>query len=555
MAAPSSAGAASGSPGRRRSERWAPLLLLFGLAGALLVPLLGRQGLSDPGESSLAQSAREMRERGDWLVPTLYGEPAAERPPVMCWVVAGSFALFGESEMAARIPSVLAALALLAVVWRLALRLGAGRLGGWTAAVILASSLQFVLIGRSADPDVPFTLCFTAGIVCLLEALRRPARGAWGPAGAALLGVSVLFLGTAGFVLVAAVAVPCVLLVARGRVTSLRPLLSCATFLAVVLPWYVTVAARDPSLASRWLAPGRVLDAARYGAGAAPASPFAFGSMLLVGFLPWSLFLPGALARSAARFPQGLPDARLRVVPAIWLLAMLALFTLAAGRFSSSILPALPAAAILAAEPISSWLEQGAGERRLKGMGALLLLVILMGGMVFFSTSRDNFGAIPFSFKAALLPICFAGLLGSLFTLSSLLLRRPRLAFLLLAGGCAILDFTLLAYGFPTLEPWRSSRPAAYAVKPMIGPGDRVVVYRRFPPGFAYYLDRIPERVSGEEALQRILALPQRAFCLMERDLFEQMRTRRPFPPLFLLSRSGGVVVVSNRSPAADAAR
>ncbi len=554
MAAPSNAGA-SGPPGGRRSARWAPYLLLFGLAGALLVPLLGRQGLSDPGESSLAQSAREMRERGDWLVTTLYGEPTAERPPLMCWVVAGSFALFGESETAARIPSVLAALALLAVVWRLALRLGAGRLGGWTAAVILASSLQFVLIGRSADPEVPFTLCFTAGILCLLEALQRPARGAWGPAGAALLGVSVLFQGTAGFALVAAVAAPCVLLAARGRLATLRPVTSCATFLAVVLPWYLAVAARDPALASRWLAPGSVLDAARYGAGAAPASPFVFGSMLLVGFLPWSLFLPGALARSADQLRKGLPDGRLRIVPALWLLAMLALFTLAAHRFSSSILPALPAAAILAAEPISSWLEHGAEERRLKGMGALLFLVILTGGMVFFSMSRDSFGTIPFSFKAALMPICFAGLLGSLFTLSSLLLRRPRLAFLLLAGGCAILDFALLAYGFPTLEPWRSSRAAAYAVKPMIGPEDRVVLYRRFPPGFAYYLERIPERVSGEEALQRILALPQRAFCLMERDLFEQMRTRRPSPPLFLLSRSGAQVVVSNRSPAGDAAR
>lgn len=543
------------SPLRRPAfPRLAPLLLLLGLAGGLLVPLLGRQGLSDPVESSLAQSVREMREHGDWLVPSLYGEPAAERPPLMCWVLAGSFALFGESEAAARIPSVLAALALLAVVWRLALRLGAGRVGGWTAAVILASSLQFVLIGRSADPDVPFTLCFTAGILCLLEGLQRPARGVWGPAGAALLGVSVLFEGTVGFVLMAAVAAPGILLAARGRLAALRPLLSSATFLVIVLPWYLAVAAGDPALAARWLAPASTLEAARYGAGAVPASPFAFGVTLLVGFLPWSLFLPGALARAAAGFRQGLPDRWLRILPTIWLLAMLALFTLAARRFSCSILPALPAAAILAAEPISSWLESGAGERRLKGIGAVLLLVILTGGMVFFSTTRASFGTIPSSFKVALLPICFAGLLGSLFTLSSLLLRRPRLAFLLLVGGCAILNFALLAYGFPTLEPWRSSRAAAYAVKPMIGPRDRVVLYRRFPPGFAYYLERVPERVSGEEALQRILALPQRAFCLMERDLFEQMRTRRPFPPLFLLSRSGGVVVVSNRSPAADAA-
>jgi 4-amino-4-deoxy-L-arabinose transferase-like glycosyltransferase len=527
-----------------------------GLAAALLVPLLGRQGLSDPVESSLAESVREMRASGDWLIPRLYGEPAAERPPLMTWVMAGSFAIFGESETAARIPSVLAALALLGVVWKLAERLGAGAHGGWMAAVILASSLQFVLLGRSADPDVPFTLFFAAGILCLLQALHRPSPGAWGPAGAALLGVAVLFQGTVGLVLVALVAVPCALLAAGPRAAALRPLLSAASFLAVVLPWYAAVATRDPGLAARWLTPGNALDAARYGSGATPASTLTFGLMLLVGFLPWSLFLPGSVARAAVESRRGGPgERRLRIVPALWLLVMLTLFTLAAGRFSCSILPALPAAAILAAEPIATWLQPTSEARRLKGVGAVLLLVILTGGMVFFTTSGGAFGSIPSTFKTALLPICFAGLLGSLFTLSSLLLQRPRLAFLLLLGGSAILDFALLTYGFPTLEPWRSSRAAAQAVKPMIDAGDRVVLYRRYSPGFAYYLERIPERVGREDALRKILELPERVFCLMERDLFEQLRTRHPSTPLYLLSRSGAQVVVSNRSPAAAASR
>ena len=55
-----------------------------------------------------------MHDRGDWLTPTVDGRPDFTKPPLLYWAMGASFALFGETFWAARLPVALAALAL---VW------------------------------------------------------------------------------------------------------------------------------------------------------------------------------------------------------------------------------------------------------------------------------------------------------------------------------------------------------------------------------------------------------------------------------------------------------
>jgi hypothetical protein len=78
--------------------------------------------------------------------------------------------------------------------------------------------------------------------------------------------------------------------------------------------------------------------------------------------------------------------------------------------------------------------------------------------------SRQTFGSIPAGIKTALLPVCFTGLLGILFALSALIMQRAKLAYLILQGGSVALILSLLLFGFPLLEPWKSSREAAETV-------------------------------------------------------------------------------------------
>ena len=52
--------------------------------------------------------------------------------------------------------------------------------------------------------------------------------------------------------------------------------------------------------------------------------------------------------------------------------------------------------------------------------------------------SRQSFGSIPAGIKTALLPVCFTGLLGTLFALSALIMQRAKLAYLIRTGALLV---------------------------------------------------------------------------------------------------------------------
>ena len=90
-------------------------LLLLALAGLLLLVGLGRVALTDRDEGANAEAAREMLAEGAWITPTLNGLPRFAKPAFVYWLTAGAYAVLGVSETAARLPSAVAALALVLV--------------------------------------------------------------------------------------------------------------------------------------------------------------------------------------------------------------------------------------------------------------------------------------------------------------------------------------------------------------------------------------------------------------------------------------------------------
>ena len=55
----------------------------------------------------MPQVAREMLARHDWITPTLGGVPWLEKPPLYYWQAMLAYRLFGVSDWAARLPSVI----------------------------------------------------------------------------------------------------------------------------------------------------------------------------------------------------------------------------------------------------------------------------------------------------------------------------------------------------------------------------------------------------------------------------------------------------------------
>src|SRR3954452_11645500 len=97
------------------SARQAPLAAALG-AYFLFFFGLGRTPLLDPDEPVYGQIAREMVQTGNWLTPHLAGKPWFDKPPLFYWAEAASMLALGPTELAARLPSAVAALLLVLLV-------------------------------------------------------------------------------------------------------------------------------------------------------------------------------------------------------------------------------------------------------------------------------------------------------------------------------------------------------------------------------------------------------------------------------------------------------
>jgi 4-amino-4-deoxy-L-arabinose transferase-like glycosyltransferase len=170
----------SGQP--KGSARWiAAAFLAF--AGLFLASDIALHPIVIWDESRLAMNALEMSQRGFSLVTTYGFKPDLwnTKPPLLVWLEAGSLRLFGLSEWSLRLPSVLAALATVALVMRFSWRLGHSWFVALAAPFMLVLSPGFfgAHAGQSADYEMLLCLFTTAYLLLLFEVLhqKRPDPG------------------------------------------------------------------------------------------------------------------------------------------------------------------------------------------------------------------------------------------------------------------------------------------------------------------------------------------------------------------------------------------
>jgi 4-amino-4-deoxy-L-arabinose transferase-like glycosyltransferase len=254
------------------------LTIVLLAAASLFLVGLGTLPLLEPDEGRNAEVAREMLVSGDWITPHFDALPYLDKPAIFFWLLAGSMRIFGVSEWVARFPAALTAAVTAALVWLLAKRMfqrseppGSGsRLGGahssagdetkfpancaLLAALVWITCPLVIAFARQVILDMPLTLALTSAMVCFWFATNQRSEGDglhnWflnvGFFGS--MGIATFVKGPVGML------VPLLSIslyqVVRGRFSDLRQLrwgLGAIIFLAVTLPWFVTVSLRNPA--------------------------------------------------------------------------------------------------------------------------------------------------------------------------------------------------------------------------------------------------------------------------------------------------------------------
>lgn len=465
---------------------------------------LGALGLTDKTEALFVEVAREMLERNDWVTPWWNGDRFFDYPVWGYWMVVGSFRLFGISEWAARLPAALAASAVVLAGFGLVLTWGSpeepvrqrwGR--ALLAAGVLATSPGWIGWGRVATTDMFLSSAITLALFSFLLAHRQrqsPLATRLGRIGFPLFcGIAVLAKGPVGLLLPGLVIVVFLSLTGQWRHWwKPGPLLAMAAlFAGVCLPWYVAATQANGSVFVDGFLGFSNIQRFTNVLYRHPGPPWFYLPWVLLLLLPWSLFLPSALAGlrfwrwSQWRRAASDPALELPLFLLLWLGLIVAFFSAAATKLPGYILPALPAGSLLVAlwwRPLPS--QAAPGNRALSlwgGLDALLLGLLAIAAAIAprwaaTDPAHPDFAA---ALTASGLPLRLSLLLALSCLACLLLLRRPGLRPWLwlpnLAGFLAILALVIAPLAplldrerqQPIRELARAARQAARADEPL----------------------------------------------------------------------------------------
>jgi len=218
-------------------QNWTTVSTLIAtlLACVVLLPLLGHKPLTNWDEGIYAEISREMLSLGP-LVPRWNYQPWFEKPPLMLWITAAFFKIFGINEFWARAGSALSGVAIVALLhgWLTSRK---DNLAAWLSSFILLSTFGFLHVCRVGEMDVLLSLgCCIA--LCGLTAIHDRRPNAWYLFWAGVA-IALMTKGAASIVLIIAALLYAAL--ERWNASHLgRPFwLALSLFLLAVLPWHL----------------------------------------------------------------------------------------------------------------------------------------------------------------------------------------------------------------------------------------------------------------------------------------------------------------------------
>ncbi len=353
------------------------------------------------------ESCREMVELRDWVVPHLAYVPYFEKPILTYWLGAICQLLFGGGNVAAQLPSGLAALVSVLAAWALGTRLF-GTAVGLGAGLLLLGGGLFLATSSVLTTDPILSACLAAcwwTWWCWEDGRLAGApanRWIWGFWLA--LGLGFLAKGPIALV-IAGAGIGGYAFLAGGlkgifaTLWAMRPLAGLVVIAAINLPWSIAVWQRDPRFLEFFYV--RINFQAFFdGSVNHPGPPWYYIPVLAGALMPFSLVvLPvlgaclwRAVADAVTRLRRGGIDAAPHVTPvdaaerlrrgrlflASAVLFPLAFFSVSASKLGTYPMPLFAPIALIVADALSAWPFRRRWWVSLAGFSAVALLVILI---------------------------------------------------------------------------------------------------------------------------------------------------------------------------------
>ncbi|HTC90524.1 MAG TPA: glycosyltransferase family 39 protein [Bryobacteraceae bacterium] len=592
----------AGTPGD--GKRFHSYLIVLLVAAAVYAGcMISPPSLMDDVDAVQAQIARNMLASGDYVTARLDGISYLEKAPLIYWLIAGSFHVFGATDWAARIPMVLAALAL---AW-LTTAFGMwafGRQAGLYAGLCISTCFGLFLFTRILIPDVMLTASIALSMWAFLRAIdeEEPHQRWWAFLLAASLGTSLLFKSLVGVVFPVAAAL--VYLGVTGQLLqakvwkALHPISGFVIALVIAAPWHILATVRNPPYFEFTMrsAPGeyhgflwfyfineqllRFLNM-RYPRDYDTVPRLYFWGFHLLWLFPWSVYLPTVAKLSFKPLDRA---GKARLLALCWTGFILVFFTFSTTQEYYS-MPCYPALALLIGSAMAAggnWIRYG--TRVLCGIfiaaaAAVLTLYFLAWNLPTPGDISSALSSNPGAYKLSL------GHMEDLTIASFAYLRVPlvlaAIAFLVGAVGTfkargqraflaislmAILFFQAARIAMAAFDPYLSSRPLAE--KLLSSPPGKLIIdhhYYTFSSIFFYtnrdalllngrfnnlvygsYAPSAPNIFIDDSQWKNMWLAPGRCYLVITDTAVERLKKLVEPGALMVVAHSGGKLLLTN---------
>lgn len=544
------------SPSRKRQrflEQQSKKLWIYSIVWLVLISWigflwnLGSIGLMDKTEPMFVEAARQMVVRQDWITPYWNGETRFDKPPISYWLMAIAFKLFGVNEWAARIPSALMATALVVLGFYTLRYFGISNpssppnntqqestlwLSAWLGAGIIALNPAWVAWGRTGVSDMYLSSSIGMALLSFFIGYAQEekeaqlknwfsARGGWYILCYVFMALAVLAKGPIGLVLPVFIISAFLFYVGKFKevLKEIKLLQGSFIFLLIALPWFVLVT----------LANGKEYIDVFFGyhnlqrftsvVSDHPGPWYYFIPVVLVGLIPWSIYLPAAIIQLRFwRRDLWLSSSRsthLGLFSLFWFTIIFVFFSASSTKLPSYVLPAMPAAAILvtlfwaAQFDKKSKLSKQRGLLKVSGIiNVVILLALALAS--FYSPSlvggdprKPNFSSM---LQQSGLPI-LGGLIWGLVALGSifLLLRRRDWRWLWIPNLIGFMGFiSFIALPVARIKDTDSQLPLrqlSALITQVRQPGEELVLVGFIRPSLVFYTRKNVEFFNNQDRL------------------------------------------------------
>jgi 4-amino-4-deoxy-L-arabinose transferase-like glycosyltransferase len=579
-------------------------VLLFA-AAVYLGCIISPPSLMDDVDAVQAQIARNMLQSGDWVTARLNGVAYLEKAPLIYWLIALSYRIFGAYDWAARLPVALSSIAL-ALLTALFANWAFGRRAGFYAGLAMSTCVGLFLFTRIQIPDVMLTATTALAMWAFLRVLdeEEPHPRRWAAVLAVSLGIGLLLKSLVGVLF--PVAAGLIYLALTRQLFSartwrrLRPFSGTLVVLLIAVPWHVLATIRNPPVFAFTLrsAPGeyhgflwfyfineqllRFLNM-RYPRDYNTVPRAYFWLFHLVWLFPWSVYFPAVLKLSFRPIDRA---GKARLLALCWTGFILVFFTFSTTQEYYS-MPCYPALALLLGSAMAAggaWIKRGTKVLFAIAICCAAATIALAALVWNYPAPGDISKALeshPGTYTLALAhmkdltlssfaylktPLIVAGI-AFLIGAAGLFRAKDRRAFLS-AGIMMVLFFQAARLALVIFDPYLSSRPLAEAL--LHSPPGKLIVdgqYYTYSSVFFYtdrtalllngrinnlvygsYAPGAPDVFIDDARFQRLWLMPGRRYLVAARSKFLRLRQLVGDAHLHTVALSGGKMLLSNGS-------